>query len=179
METVTIHDKKFTLQIPSRKIQRQVKKLAAQLNDDLAREDVVFIAILNGSFMFASDLLKKINFNARVSFMKLASYAGTQSTGEVTELIGNNEVLEGKTVVIIEDIVESGNTLNSIVNQLYRYGAARVKVVSLLFKPDSYEHPHKIDYTGFKIANDFVVGYGLDYDGLGRNLESIYKVMED
>jgi len=178
MESITIHDKKFRLHISSGKIVAAVNALASQLNKDLEGSEVVFIGVLNGSFMFASDLMKKIRIACRISFVKLASYEGTENTGRLNRLIGINEVLTDKTVVIIEDIVDSGNTINTLIEHIGKLQPAEIKTVALLFKPDAYEYNHKIDYTGFRIPNTFVVGYGLDYDGLGRNLNAIYAVVE-
>lgn len=179
MESITIHHKKFRLSISSGKIVAAVNTLASQLNKDLEGREVVFIAVLNGSFMFASDLMKKIRIDCRISFVKLASYEGTENTGHLNRLIGINEVLTDKTVVIIEDIVDSGNTINTLIEQIGKLQPAEIKTVALLFKPDAYEYTHKIDYTGFRIPNTFVVGYGLDYDGLGRNMDGIYTLVEE
>jgi len=178
MESITIHDKKFSLSIPADQIVAKVDQMAVRLNKDLAGKEVVFVAVLNGSFIFASDLLKRIRLSCRISFVKLASYEGIENTGEIKELIGINEVLRDKTVVLIEDIVDSGNTLNSLIIQIASFQPAELKIVTLLFKPDAYEYRHRIDYTGFRIPNRFVVGYGLDYEGLGRNLDGIYTVVE-
>ena len=179
MESITIHDKKFRLRISSDEIGKAVDILAMQINDDLEGREVVFIAVLNGSFIFAADLLKKIRFNCRISFVKFASYDGLENSGQLNQLIGVNEKLEGKTVVIIEDIVDSGNTLSKLIEEIRKFRPAEIKKVALLFKPDAYKYPCKIDYTGFRIPNDFVVGYGLDYDGLGRNLDGIYSLAEE
>jgi len=178
METKTIHDKKFALSIDAIEIHSVVEKLASKINIELASKKVVFIGVLNGSFMFAADLLKKIDLNCRISFVKTASYAGTKTTGEVTHLLGLNENIKGKTIVLIEDIVDSGSTLDSIVKYLDKYQPSEIKIATLLLKPDVYKYNHKIDYIGFKIPNKFVVGYGLDYNGFGRNLESIYSEID-
>lgn len=178
MESISIHDKKFRLYISSDEIQRKIKELGVQLGQELDGKELIFLVVLNGSFMFASDLLKELNIPARISFVKLASYDGTQSTGQVRELIGVNEILKDKVVVILEDIVDSGNTLNELLALLQDHEPAEIRVASLLFKPDAYEHNFRIDYVGFRIPNDFVVGYGLDYDGFGRNLKEIYSVVE-
>ena len=179
MESITIHDKKFRLTISSGEIGKTIDTLAMQINSDLEGREVVFIAVLNGSFMFAADLLKKIRFNCRITFVKFASYEGLESSGQLKQLIGINEELEGKTVVILEDIVDSGNTINMLIEEIRKFRPSEIKTVALLFKADAYEYPYKIDYTGFRIPNDFVVGYGLDYDGLGRNLDGIYSLAEE
>ncbi|MBN1952027.1 MAG: hypoxanthine phosphoribosyltransferase [Bacteroidales bacterium] len=178
METVSIHDKKFRLYIPSEDIDQKVSDLALQLSKDLKGKELVFLVVLNGAFMFASDLMKKLKLPARVSFVKLASYEGSQSSGQVRELIGINEILKDKTVVLVEDIIDSGNTLDELLQALKPHEPKEIRVVSLLFKPDAYEQSFRIDYTGFRIPNDFVVGYGLDYDGFGRNLKDIFTVVE-
>ena len=179
METLKIHDKKFSESINSHDIQSAVEKIAFCLNRDFKNKEVVFIAVLNGAFMFASDLLKRIDLNCRISFLKVASYDETGSRGTIIQLIGINEVLKDKSIIIIEDIVDSGNTLNMLLTQLRDHQPAEIKVVSLLFKPYSFEYTFKLDYVGFRIPNEFVVGYGLDYDGFGRNLSSIYTVANE
>lgn len=177
MKTVQIIDKQFTTSIPANEIQIKIGQLAEKINEDLKDKEVVFVVILNGAFMFASDLYKKIDIESRISFLKLASYQGTTSSGEVKQLIGLNESLKDKTVVVVEDIVDTGHTLDSILKQLGGFEPAEIKVASLLFKPDSFQYDYKIDYIGFSIPNDFIVGYGLDYDGYGRNLDSIYTII--
>ncbi len=177
MKTVQILDKKFTVSIPANEIQNKIAQMAEQINKELKDQDVVFVVILNGAFMFASDLYKLVNINSRISFLKLASYQGTSSSGQVKQLIGLNESLKGKTVVVIEDIVDTGHTLDSILKQLGGFEPTDIKIASLLFKPDSFQYDYKIDYLGFSIPNDFIVGYGLDYDGFGRNLDSIYTII--
>jgi hypoxanthine phosphoribosyltransferase len=178
MQTVTLKDKTFSLSIPSAQIQKTVDDLADQLNKDLAGTTPLFMVILNGSFMFASDLLKKINLDCEVTFVKLASYSGTQSTENVKKLIGINEDISGRNVVILEDIVDSGITIEHMFEQLTECKPASVKVVTFLFKPNAFTRNYNIDYMGMRIPNDFIVGYGLDYDGLGRNLPDIYKIVE-
>ncbi len=178
MSTVQILDKSFSLYLSEEEILSKIKSLANQMNEDLKNEDVIFLGILNGSFMFASDLYKDINIDSHISFLKLASYDGTSSTGKIKRLIGINEDIKDKTVVVIEDIVDTGNTLESIIKQLRGYEPKDIKLATLLFKPEAYTKDFKIDYACFEIPNDFIVGYGLDYDGFGRNLRSIYKIVE-
>ncbi len=177
MKEIEILDKKFRVSIPAEDIQKRVKELAEKINNDLQGQDVVFIVILNGAFMFASDLYKHTTLTSKISFLKLASYEGTISTGKVKQLIGLNESLDGKTVVILEDIVDTGHTLDSIQKQLGGFEPKEIKIASLLFKPDAFQYNYKIDYIGFEIPNDFILGYGLDYDGYGRNLDSIYTII--
>jgi len=155
-------------------IQKMVEELAALINNDLRKKDVVFLGILNGAFLFAADLFKRIEFPARMSFVKLASYEGTRSSGTIKELIGWNEDIKDKTVVVVEDIVDTGITLERIMAELVMRKAAEIKIVTAFFKPGAYKGKIAIDYVGFEIPNNFVVGYGLDYDGYGRNLSSIY-----
>lgn len=178
MTTVKLHDKTFSLSIPSDDIQKAVDALAEKLNLDFAGSTPLFLVILNGSFMFASDLLKRMKMNCEVSFVKLSSYSGTSSTHEVKQLIGLNEDLKGRTVIILEDIVDSGITIERMLEQLRSFEPAEVRVVTFLFKPKAFTKDFKIDYVGVEIPNDFIVGYGLDYDGWGRNLPDIYKIVE-
>lgn len=179
MESLKIHDKKFSETITAQKIQTAVEKIAAELNRDFKEREVVFIAVLNGSFMFASDLLKRIDLNCKISFVKVASYDGTVSKGVVNQLIGLNESIKNKAVVILEDIVDTGNTLHVILNYLQKLKPQEIKIASLLNKPDSYKYEYKLHYVGFYIPDKFVVGYGLDYNGFGRNLRSIYTIIEE
>ena len=172
--TIKLLDKEFELTIPTKKIQDAVQNIADEINAQLLHKDVVFIAILNGAFMFAADLFKRIEFNAQISFIKFASYEGTESTGNVKKLIGLNEDLSGKTVVIVEDIVDSGITMEKIVDQIKELNPAEIRIATLLLKPDAFMKNYMIDYIGMEIPNDFIVGYGLDYDGFGRNLTAIY-----
>jgi hypoxanthine phosphoribosyltransferase len=178
MVKISLLDKEFRLYIPAEKIQAQVQSIADRMNSELKNEDVIFIGVLNGAFMFASDLLRKISFNVQVSFVKLTSYQGTISTGNVRRLIGINETLKDKTVVIIEDIIDTGRTIESIINQIKGFRPRQIFVASLLLKPEFYNKDLKLDYVGFQIPKDFVVGYGLDYQGYGRNLRSLYKLEE-
>src|ERR1051326_1310629 len=173
-KTVTIHDKKFTKYISSAKIQKAISKIAGQINKDVKNEKPIFLSVLNGSFLFTADLLKKIKIECEVSFTKISSYLGTQSTGNVNTLIGINEDLNGRTVIILEDIVDSGNTLEKIISELQKHNAKKIIVAALFFKPDAYKKKIKLDYIGIEMPNDFLIGYGLDYDGLGRNLSDIY-----
>lgn len=177
MNQVTIHDKTFEISIHEEEIQKRVKELAEQMNEELKEKDVIFLGILNGSFMFAGDLFKHLTIPAPISFLKMASYMGTTTTGTVKRLIGINEDIANKTVVIIEDIVDSGITLEQILKQLKGYDPAEIKVATLLYKPESYQKDIPIDYIGFSIPPEFIIGYGLDYNGLARNLKHIYKIV--
>ena len=173
-EIVTIKDKQFKPFISAEKIEVAVKKVAAGINKDLEKEMPLFLVVLNGSFMFASDLLKEVKFPCEICFIKIASYHGTASSGAVTELIGLTEDVAGRTVVIVEDIVDTGNTIEKLVNILQKKQAKDIRIATALFKPEAYKKNFKIHYAGIEIGNDFVVGYGLDYDQLGRNLKEIY-----
>ncbi len=176
---IQVLDKKFQPYIKARQIQEQVEKLAKRLNEDYADKKPLFIAILNGSFMFASDLFKEITIEAEICFIKLASYKGTKSTGNVITSIGLDESLKNRHVVIIEDIVDTGKTLHEFLPQLINQQPASLKIAALLHKPDALAHSLTIDYLGFNVPNKFLLGYGLDYDGLGRNLKEIYQLVED
>lgn len=171
---VTLKDKQFKPYISSQKILEAVKKVANKINSDLAGESPVFLAVLNGSFMFAADLMKEINLTCEISFVKLASYHGTTSTGTVSELIGLNQDISGRTVIIVEDIVDTGNTLEKLAEILTNKKVKSFKIATAFFKPSAYTKKLKVDYVGIEIPNDFVVGYGLDYDGLGRNLKDVF-----
>ena len=176
MKTVTLHDKKFGLCISSAEIQAAVDRVAQAIIEDMKDSCPLFLVVLNGAFMFAGDLFKRINFDCEVTFMKLTSYEGTESTGKVKKLIGLSESIEGRDVIIIEDIVDSGITMENMLIELFALRPASIRIASCLFKPAAFTKQFKIDYVGFSIPNDFIVGYGLDYDGLGRNLPDIYKI---
>lgn len=178
MKQVKIHDKTFELYIPYEKIRSVIEIMAEKMNTDFAEKDPLFVCILNGSFMFAAELFKRIDLmKAQITFVKLASYHGDKTSGEVKQLIGFNENVAGRTVVILEDIVDTGITLDNILEQLKLLKPAEIKVATLLLKPDALKKEVQLDYIGLKIPNDFIVGYGLDYNGLGRNLIDIYSVV--
>jgi hypoxanthine phosphoribosyltransferase len=180
MKQVKIHDKTFGLFLPYEKIRATVEKMAERMNNDLAGKNPLFICILNGSFMFAAELFKRIDFvDSEISFVKLASYDGDQSSGKVKQLIGLNEKIEGRTVVVLEDIVDSGITIENIQEQLKKLKPEKVYIATLLLKPDALQKEVQLDYVGLEIPNDFIVGYGLDYDGHGRNLIDIYSVINE
>ncbi len=178
MQVIRVHDKQFEPYLAAEEIALRIKMVAQQLNQDYAGKKPLFIAILNGSFMFASDLFKEITIDAEICFIKLASYKGTKSTGHVITAIGLDMDIIGREIIIIEDIVDTGKTLSEFLPQIHHQQPASVKIVALLQKPDAMVYPVKIDYLGFTIPNKFVVGYGLDYDGLGRNIREIYRLAE-
>ncbi len=171
---ITIKDKQFKPYISQQQITTAVKSIANSINTELENDFPIFLVVLNGSFMFAADLLKEVTIPCEISFIKVASYHGTSSTGNVTELIGLTEDITGRTVVIVEDIVDTGITLERLMNVLTRKKVKQIKIATVLLKPQSYKKEFKVNYVGIEIPNDFVVGYGLDYDGLGRNLKEIY-----
>lgn len=174
---IQILDKRFRKYIPERVLQKRVTELANQINADFRGKEVVCIGILNGAFIFAADLFRRLSLKSRITFVKLASYAGTSSSGEIKELIGWNEDLKDKTVIIIEDIIDTGATLEHTIDNLIIRNAKEISIVTLLLKPEAYKKNIHISYVGFEIPNDFVVGYGLDYNGEGRNLPSVYTLV--
>ena len=179
MPVIKVNNKEFEPYLSAADIQERIADLAARINSDYEGKRPIFIAILNGSFMFASDLFKEITIDAEICFIKLASYKGTRSTGNVITSIGLDEPLKDRHVVIIEDIVDTGNTLHKFLPQLHNQQPASLKIAALLHKPEALEHPIQIDYLGFSVPNKFLLGFGLDFDGLGRNLAEIYKLTED
>ena len=174
MGKVTIKDKTFRVNIPASEINKAVGEVAHRINAELKDKKPLFLAVLNGSFMFASDLMKKLTIDCEISFVKVASYHGTSSTGSVKSLIGLNEDIKGRTVVIIEDIVDTGLTIEALVQQLEAMEPAEIRIATLLYKPEAYRKRIELDYVAIVVPNDFLVGYGLDYDGWGRNLPDIY-----
>ncbi|HEY1018382.1 MAG TPA: hypoxanthine phosphoribosyltransferase [Sediminibacterium sp.] len=178
MSVITVHDKSFVPYLPETLIQEKVKELAAELDKDYAGKKPLFIAILNGSFMFTADLFKYLTIEAEICFIKLASYKGTKSTGQVVTAIGLDTDINDRHIVILEDIIDTGKTMNEFLPQLRNQQPASLKVAVLLHKPDATVFPVTIDYCCFSIPNKFVLGYGLDYDGLGRNLRELYQLSE-
>ena len=179
MAVIQVNDKKFQPYISAAEIKEHIESLAARINADYAGKRPLFIAILNGSFMFASDLFKSISIDAEICFIKLASYKGTRSTGNVITSIGLDEPLVNRHVVIIEDIVDTGYTLNQFLPQLRHQHPASLKIAALLHKPEALRYPIAIDYLCFNVPNKFLLGFGLDFDGLGRNLAEIYQLVEE
>ncbi|MFW5890305.1 MAG: hypoxanthine phosphoribosyltransferase [Marinilabiliaceae bacterium] len=178
MKRIQLLDKEFVLSIPASDIKKALWRMAEKMNRELGDKNPLMICILNGSFMFSADLMKLLDFPCEVSFVKLSSYQGTGSTGKVKKLIGLSEEIKGRTVVLLEDIVDTGTTMESLVSQLEAGQPAEVKVATLLFKPEACQKELKLDYIGLRIPNEFIVGYGLDYNGYGRNLPDIYTVIE-
>ena len=178
MDTIQIKDKRFRTFITENEILKQVARVADEINRDLADENPLFVSVLNGSFMFTSDLMKHLNMPCELSFVKLASYEGTSSTGKVKELVGLNNDITGRTVVIVEDIVDTGFTMERLIETLRQRNPKDIRIATLLVKPDKLQVKLDIHYVAMNIPNDFIVGCGLDYDGLGRNYRDIYTVVE-
>jgi hypoxanthine phosphoribosyltransferase len=176
MTRVKVKDKEFESFIPASKIEEVVGGLADRINDDFRDKNPLFLAILNGSFVFAADLLRKISIPCNISFVKFASYSGTETTEIVKELIGVNEEIQGRHIILVEDIIDTGNTIELILADLDKMKPAEVKIACFCHKPAAFRKSYTIDYIGISIPNDFIVGYGLDYDGYGRNLPDIYKI---
>ena len=175
---VKVKDKTFKTFIPEEEIQQRIKAVAEKINKDMAGKTPLFLAVLNGSFVFAADLMRYITIPCEISFVKLASYQGTVSTGEIKEVIGINEDLEGRTVIILEDIVDTGFTMKRMLETLGTRGPESLHICTLLLKPGKLQVPLNIEYAAIEIPNDFIVGYGLDYDQQGRNLRDIYTLVE-
>lgn len=177
MSVIKVHDKSFETYLSEEVILKRIKEIAADINKDFAGKRPLFIAILNGSFMFASDLFKQLNIEAELCFIKLASYKGMKSSGNVVTSIGLEDDLFGKEVIIVEDIVDTGKTLHNFLPKLMHQQPKTLRIATLLHKSEATEFPLQLDYVGFDIPNKFVVGYGLDYDGLGRNWKEIYQLV--
>jgi hypoxanthine phosphoribosyltransferase len=178
MDRITLKDKTFTINIPQAKIQQRIAEMAQEINSDLKGASPVFLCVLNGAFLFASDIFRRINIECEISFLRVSSYEGTKSSGTVKSLVGVSDNLKDRVVVILEDIVDTGDTAVYLLDELKKHQPREVRFASLLFKPNALRQELKLDYIGFEVPNDFLVGYGLDYDGLGRNLQDIYKLAE-
>ena len=178
MDKIKVRDRELTVSIPEAKILQRVAEVAAQINNDLKNENPLFLAVLNGSFVFAADLMRCMEMPCEISFVRMASYEGTSSTGKVKQLIGLKEEIKGRTVVIVEDIIDSGLTMKNLLATLEEKQPKDIRIAALLVKPGNLQVDLDIPYCCFDIPNDFIVGYGLDYDGEGRNLRSIYTVVE-
>ena len=179
MSVIQVNDKKFIPYLTAAQIDEQVKRLGAEISHDYDGKRPLFIAILNGSFMFASDLFKQLTIDVEICFIKLASYKGTKSTGQVITSIGLDATLTDRHVIVLEDIVDTGKTMNEFLPQLINQQPASLKIAALLHKPEALTYPIKIDYLGFSVPDKFLLGYGLDYDGFARNLKEIYRLIEE
>jgi len=178
MNEVIIKDKTFEVFIPEAEVLKRVKAVAERINRDMAGKNPLFLAVLNGAFIFAADLMREMTIPCEISFVKLASYQGTTSTGEVKEIIGINEDLTGRTVIIVEDIVDTGLTMKRMIEAIGTRNPASVHICTLLVKPEKLQVPLNIEYAAMEIPNDFILGYGLDYDQQGRTLRDIYRIKE-
>ena len=179
MDTIKINDRRFRISIPEAEIKNRIKTVAAQISKDMEGKNPLFLGVLNGAFIFAADLMREMTIPCEISFVKLASYQGTTSTGTIQEVICINEDLTGRTVIIVEDIVESGATMKRMIEQLGTRNPASVHICTLFFKPDKLKEDLELDYVVFRIPDDFILGYGLDYDQAGRGLKDIYTIIED
>ena len=179
MPNIQIKDKEFALSIPEEEILKAVKEVGLAINRDLEGTNPLFICVLNGAFMYAGDLMKTINIPCEITFIKLSSYDGLYTSGTVKEIIGLNESVVGRNVVVVEDIVDTGITMERILSSLKAKGASDIRIATFLQKPDALQKDINVDYVAMKIPNDFIVGYGLDYDGYGRNLKDIYTVVAE
>ena len=175
---ITINDKSFRVLIPAEDIDKAVSRVAEQLNERYEGRTPIFLGVLSGSFHFLSDLVRKVDFESQVTFVKLSSYNGTESTGNVTQQLGIDIDIEGRDIIIVEDIVETGHSMSYLLDYLRAKRPASVAICTLFFKPDKFLYNYKIDYTALSIGNEFIVGYGLDYNQLGRNLKDIYVIDE-
>ncbi|MBQ5643231.1 MAG: hypoxanthine phosphoribosyltransferase [Bacteroidaceae bacterium] len=178
MGTIRVHDKEFAPSIPAEDIMAQVRRVAEEINKDYEGQQPLFLVVLNGAFVFAADLMREISVPAEVSFVKLASYEGTSSTGTVREVIGLNTDITGRPIIIVEDIVESGITMAHMIETLKKQNPKSIDICTLLVKPEKLEVKLDIRYVAMEIPNDFILGYGLDYDGLGRGLKDIYTIVQ-
>ena len=178
IKVIRLHEKDFVPFISAEEIDFAIAQMAAQVEDDFGDDVPVFVGVLNGSFMVVSDFMKHYKGSCEVSFIKMASYEGTSSTGQIKQLIGLNQNLEGRTVVVIEDIVDTGHTIEALKTMFKEQKVKHLRFATLFFKPEAYKASIKLDYVGIRIPNKFIVGYGLDYDGLGRNLPEVYQLNE-
>lgn len=177
-EKITLQDKVFRVMISAEEINQAVDRVAQQLNERYAGRTPVFLGVLSGSFLFLSDLVRKTTFNSQLAFVKISSYEGTESTGQVKQQFGVDFDIEGRDIIIVEDIVETGHSMNYLLDHLRRKNPASISICTLFFKPDKFLYEYKVDYVALSIGNEFIVGYGLDYNQLGRNLKDIYVVDE-
>lgn len=179
MSIIKVSDREFSPFIPQEKIESEIRRIAKEIKCDMEGSEPLFLVMLNGAFMFAAELFKSLDMPCEMSFVKYKTYVGTQSTGKTNELLGiEPEQVKGRNIVIIEDIIDSGFTMKQLLTDLKAKGAKSIRIASMLFKPDAFEYDYKIDYIGMNIGNDFIVGYGLDYNEFGRNLKEIYKIVE-
>lgn len=179
MSRIKIHDKEFEISIPREEILKEVKRVADEINRDYAGKRPILLGVLNGCFMFAADLMKNLNIECEISFVKLSSYQGTTTTGVIREVLGLTESIAGRDVIVVEDIIDTGYTMQRMIESLGTREPASVQIASLFLKPARLKVPVDVKYSAFTIPDRFIVGYGLDYDGLGRNLPDVYDVVEE
>lgn len=177
-DKITLNDKVFRVMIPAEQIDAAVDRVAASLNERYAGRTPIFLGVLSGSFLFLSDLVRKTTFNSQLSFVKISSYEGIESTGKVKQQLGVDFDIEGRDIIIVEDIIETGHSMNYLLDHLRRRNPASIAICTLFFKPDKFLYEYKVDYVALSIGNEFIVGYGLDYNQLGRNLKDIYVIDE-
>jgi hypoxanthine phosphoribosyltransferase len=177
-DKIKLHDKQFKVMIPATEIDQAVQRVADKLNEHYAGKTPIFLGVLSGAFLFLSDLVRKTTFDSQLAFVKISSYEGTQSTGVVKQQFGVDFDIEGRDIIIVEDIVETGHSMNYLLNHLRAKNPASLSICTLFFKPEKFLYDYKIDYTALSIGNEFIVGYGLDYNQLGRNLKDIYVIDE-
>ena len=175
---ITLGDKTFRVMIPAEEIDKAVSRVAEQLNERYQGRTPIFLGVLSGSFLFLADLVRKVDFNSQMAFVKISSYEGTESTGKVKQKLGINFDIEGRDIIIVEDIVETGHSMTYLLDYLKAKNPASITICTLFFKPEKFLYEYKIDYTALSIGNEFIVGYGLDYNQLGRNLKDIYVIDE-
>lgn len=175
---ITLGDKTFRVMIPAEEIDQAVSRVAEQLNERYQGRTPIFLGVLSGSFLFLADLVRKVDFNSQMAFVKISSYEGTESTGKVKQKLGINFDIEGRDIIIVEDIVETGHSMTYLLDYLKAKNPASITICTLFFKPEKFLYEYKIDYTALSIGNEFIVGYGLDYNQLGRNLKDIYVIDE-
>lgn len=179
MEKIKLLDRRFKTMIPAEEIDKAVQRVADQLNERYAGKTPIFVGVLSGAFLFLSDLVRKTTFDCRLAFVKISSYEGTQSTGSIKQHLGIDFDIEGKDVIIVEDIVETGHSMNYLLDYLKERNPASISICTLFFKPEKFLYEYNIDYVAMPIGNEFIVGYGLDYNQIGRNLKDIYVLDED
>ena len=177
-DKITLNDKVFRVMIPAEQIDAAVDRVAASLNERYAGRTPIFLGVLSGSFLFLSDLVRKTTFDSQISFVKISSYPGTESTGEVKQQLGVDFDIEGRDIIIVEDIIETGHSMNYLLDYLRSKNPASISICKLFFKPDKFLYEYDVDYVALSIGNEFIVGYGLDYNQLGRNLKDIYVIDE-
>ncbi|MBE6186315.1 MAG: hypoxanthine phosphoribosyltransferase [Alistipes sp.] len=175
---IKLQDKVFKVMIPAEEIDKAVERVAEKLNERYEGHTPVFLGVLSGSFLFLSDLVRKTTFDSQLAFVKISSYEGTESTGNVKQQFGVDFDIEGRDIIIVEDIVETGHSMNYLLDHLRRKNPASISICTLFFKPEKFLYEYPIDYTALSIGNEFIVGYGLDYNQLGRNLKDIYVIDE-